>query len=118
SGKVPGTQSASIRAKSLVGGKYVDIEPGSPERNGPFLRDNAAITKTTGAYEREKILTDLEPILKAVNPDELAVLIDTLARGGEGLGAAINRQIAAFRLSADVNAKHNADTQQFFDDLA
>ena len=46
------------------------------------------------------------------------VLIDTLARGGEGLGPAINRQIAAFRLSADVNAKHNADTQEFFDDLA
>ncbi|MCU1460594.1 MAG: ABC-type transport system involved in resistance to organic solvent periplasmic component-like [Acidimicrobiales bacterium] len=116
--KVPTTAAASIRAKTLFGEKFVDIDPGAGERTGPFFRDNSEIKKTTGGFELEKILSDLEPILKAVNPDEVAVLIDTLARGGEGLGPEINRQIAAFRLSADINAKHDADTQQFLDDLA
>jgi phospholipid/cholesterol/gamma-HCH transport system substrate-binding protein len=116
--KVPTVAAASIRAKTLFGEKFVDIDPGAGERSGPFLPDNGEIKKTIGAFELEKILSDIEPILKAVNPDELAVLLDTLAKGNEGLGPQINRQIAAFRQSADVNAKHNADTQQFLDDLA
>lgn len=115
---VPDDAVASIRAKTLFGEKFVDIDPGPHESAGPFLRNGQEIRRTIGGFELEKILTDLDPVLRAVNPDELALVLDQLAQGGEGLGPAINRQIAAFRQVADVGAAHAADTQQFLDDLA
>jgi phospholipid/cholesterol/gamma-HCH transport system substrate-binding protein len=116
--KVPMNASATIRAKTLFGEKFVDIDPGPDEATGPFLHNHGVIEHTTGGFELERVLSDLEPILKAVNPDELAVLLDTLARGGEGTGPEVNRQIVNFQKVADVNAKHAADTQRFLDDLS
>ena len=35
------------------------------------------------------------PILKAIRPEEVTTLLDTLAQAGQGLGPEINRQIIA-----------------------
>ncbi|HZN12870.1 MAG TPA: MlaD family protein [Acidimicrobiales bacterium] len=116
--KVPAASKAVIRPKTLFGEKFVDIDPGTNEANGPFLRDEGEIKDTLGGFELERVLTDLYPILKAVKPEQLATIIHTLAAGGEGEGAAVNRQLENFEKLARVQAAHAADTQEFLTDLA
>src|SRR5437588_1518826 len=116
--KVPADSSATIRPKTLFGEKFVDIDPGPNEARGPFLKNGDVIRKTVGGFELERVLNDLYPILKAIRPEELTVVLDTLAQGGAGLGDRINRQIVNFQKLSDINAAHAADTNQFLDDLA
>ena len=115
--RIPVGATATIRPKTLFGEKFVDIDPGPNETAGPFLGDEDRIDKTVGGFELEKVLTQLYPILKAVKPEELAVILDTLAEGGEGQGEAIHRQIGNFATLADIQARHDADVRQFLDDL-
>lgn len=116
--KVPTDASATIRPKTLFGEKFVDIDPGPHEASGPFLKNNGFIKQTTGGFELEQVLTDAYPILKAIRPEDVTTLLDTLAQSGQGLGPEVNRQIAAFQQISDVNVAHDADTRQFLDDLA
>ena len=115
---VPEAATATIRAKTLFGEKFVDIDPGEFETTGPFLSDGERIAQTTGGFELEQILADAHPILEAVDPEDLAVILSALAEAGRDLGATVNRSIANFAAVADVQARHDADTQQFLDDLA
>ncbi|MDQ1396102.1 MAG: phospholipid/cholesterol/gamma-HCH transport system substrate-binding protein [Acidimicrobiaceae bacterium] len=116
--KVPVKAKAIIRPKTLFGEKFIDIDPGTAETTGPFLKDEAAITDTLGGFELERVLADAYPILKAIKPEDLLVVLDTLAQAGRGEGPAVNRQIVNFRTLADLQAAHNADTAQFLTDLA
>jgi len=116
--KVPIDASATIRPKTLFGEKFVDIDPGPDEATGPFLKNNGFIKQTTGGFELEQVLSDLYPILQAVQPQDITTLLDTLANAGQGEGPAVNRQIAAFQKVADVSVAHDADTRQFLDDLS
>src|SRR5437588_1531480 len=109
---VPTTSSATIRPKTLFGEKFVDIDPGSNEGKGPFLKDNAFIKQTTGGFELERVLTDAYPILQAIKPEDVTTLLDTLAKAGDGLGPEINRQIVAFQQISDINVAHDADTRE------
>ena len=95
--KVPVGAKATIRPKTLFGEKFIDIDPGDKEATGPFLEDEDRITDTLGGFELEKVLTDLYPILKAVKPEELSVIVSTLAQGGDGQGPAINRSLVNLR---------------------
>ncbi len=116
--KVSVSAKATIRPKTLFGEKFVDVDPGAAELTGPFLKDEGEIKETIGGFELEKVLTDLYPILKAIKPEQLAVIVNTLAAGGEGEGPAINRQLENFEKVARVQAAHAADTQEFLTDLA
>jgi virulence factor Mce-like protein len=116
--RVPVDAMATIRPKTLFGEKFVDIDPGQTEVSGPFLAEGGRIHHTLGGIELEKVLTDLYPVLKAVQPEQLMTIIDTLAQGSAGQGPAISRQLTNFRALADIQANHAADTQQVLDDLA
>ena len=116
--KVPTNASATIRPKTLFGEKFVDIDPGPDEATGPFFKNNGVIKETTGGFELEQVLSDAYPILKAIKPEDITTLLDTLANAGQGLGPEINRQIVAFQQIADINVAHDADTREFLDDLA
>ena len=116
--RIPVGATATIRPKTLFGEKFVDIDPGPNETSGPFLGDEDVIDKTVGGFELEKVLSRLYPVLQAVQPEELAVILDTLAEGGRGEGPAISRQIGNFAILADIQARHDLDVKQFLDDLA
>ena len=106
------TAKAVIRPKTLFGEKFVDIDPGPHEATGPFLKDEGQIKPTrSGGFELEQVLADLYPILKAIKPEELATVVDTLADGGQGEGAAINRTLVNLEQLADVQAAHIRPTR-------
>lgn len=66
---------AIVRAKSLLGEKYLQIEPGT--RDGPALPDGAAIPNVEVPFEIDEVLNALEPILGG--DDSIAAALAPLA---------------------------------------
>jgi phospholipid/cholesterol/gamma-HCH transport system substrate-binding protein len=131
--RVPFTAIATVRAKTLFGEKFVDIEPGANEAStdpkafystsGELLDrcnkdEQPDRSCTKGGFELERVLADAYPLLKKINPGELMTVIHTLAEAGRGLGPNINRTIINSEKVFDVNAAHDADTRQFLAGLA
>lgn len=116
--QVPVTSQAVIRPKTLFGEKFVDILPGDDELSGPYLDDGEEIVDTLGGFELERVLSDAFPVLEAVNPAELAVILDELATAGRGLGPNINRSIINSATLAQLGASNDAEFRQFTSDFA
>jgi phospholipid/cholesterol/gamma-HCH transport system substrate-binding protein len=118
--KVPRDAHATVRPKTLFGEKFVDIDPGPREATGPYFEEGDTFPpeNTEGGFELERVLADIYPILKAVEPSRLATVLHTLAEGGEGLGDETNRTIGNLAAIMRVNAAHDADTRQFLQDFA
>jgi phospholipid/cholesterol/gamma-HCH transport system substrate-binding protein len=123
--RVPEEASAVIRPKTLFGEKFVDVDPGPAEESGPFLADGDEIANTLGGFELETVLSDIYPILKAIDPAELTTVLGELADGGRGLGETINRSIvngeelsALFADNADLTREFLGDFAALSDQLA
>lgn len=116
--KIPVDATATIRPKTLFGEKFVDIDVGARESAGPFLSDGDELENTVGGFELQKVLDEAFPVIAAIDPGELAVVLSTLAEGGRGLGENVNRQLENLARVLDVNARHDADTDQFLRDFA
>jgi len=115
---IPEDATATIRPKTLFGEKFVDIAPGEHEEDGPFLGDGDELVNTLGGFELEAVLTDLYPVLQAIDPEELTTVIGELAEGGRGLGENINRSIVNGEELTTLFADNAELTQQFLTDLA
>ncbi len=116
--RIPETAAAVIRPKTLFGEKYIDIDLGDDETTGPYLGDGAEIQDTLGGFELERVLADAYPVLEAIDPAELAVVLDELATAGRGLGPNINRSIVNGATLAELGASNDAEFRQFTSDLA
>lgn len=116
--KIPEDARAVVRPKTLFGEKFVDIEttPRSEEQ-GPFLDDGDEIADTVGSFELEQILVGAQELLESVRPQDVGVIIDTLAETGKGEADRIRRQLQNFAEVSDVFARHDADTRRFLDDF-
>jgi len=123
--QIPVDATATIRPKTLFGEKYIDIDPGANEGVGPYLEDGDEIADTLGGFELEAVLTDLYPVLEAVDPEDLTTVLTELAEGGRGLGQQINRSIvngeelsAMFAENADLTTEFLTDLAALSDQLA
>jgi len=131
--KVATSAIATVRAKTLFGEKFIDIEPGAKEAStdpNDFYSTKGELLDrcdkdqqpdhscTKGGFELERVLGDAYPLLKKIDPVELMTVVHTLADAGRGLGPNINRSLVNGQKVLDVNAAHDADTRQFLADLA
>lgn len=118
--QVPTDATATIRAKTLFGEKFIDIAPGDNERSGPFLADGDSFAEenSIGGFELERVLADTYPVLQAIDGAELATILDELATAGEGLGAQVNRSIVNASTLTELQASNDAEFRQFLGDLA
>ncbi len=121
--RIPKTASMTVRPKTLFGEKFVDVTPGADETSsnpGDFYPHSGTVTftgATTGGFELEKVLDEVYPLFKDISPSDIMTVLNTLADAGQGLGPAINRQLANGQKIADVFAAHDADQRQFLADL-
>lgn len=115
---IPETAQAVVRPKTLFGEKFIDIIPGDTELTGPYLADGDVIADTLGGFELERVLADSYPVLEAIDPVELAVIVDELATAGDGLGDTINRSIVNGATLAELQAGNDGEIRQFLGDLA
>lgn len=67
---------ARIRARSLLGEKYVHLQPVGGE--APPLTDGDMITDTVPAMEIDEVITMIGPLLSKVDPDDMASLMANL----------------------------------------
>lgn len=73
---------AEIRAKSLLGEKYIAIDAGSDA--APLLQSGAEIAQTITPVDLDEVLNHLAPVLIKLNPDDLHTLLHTFATALKG----------------------------------
>jgi phospholipid/cholesterol/gamma-HCH transport system substrate-binding protein len=83
---VPVTASLAIQPLSVFGPKYIDLEPGSGEGTGPYLRDGATVASTSDPQELTDIIQPAYALLNAVSPDDLNTILHTFSTGMTGRG--------------------------------
>jgi phospholipid/cholesterol/gamma-HCH transport system substrate-binding protein len=82
---IPADVTASIVPKTLFGEKYVSlIVPETPV--GRALRAGDTIERTKLSTEVEQVLSDLYPLLRAVQPADLNLTLNAIATALEGRG--------------------------------
>jgi phospholipid/cholesterol/gamma-HCH transport system substrate-binding protein len=92
--QIPDNVTASILPKTLFGEKYVELEiPSGTANDAPKLKKGDRITQTALPVEVEKVLNDIYPLLRAVQPAELNYTLNALAGALEGRGEAIGENI-------------------------
>lgn len=84
--EIPANVTASLVPKTLFGEKYVslDIPKSGPAQQS--LKTGAVIGKTKLPIELERVLNDLFPLLRSVQPAEVKYTLDALATALEGRG--------------------------------
>ncbi len=88
---VPENVTARIEPKTLFGEKYVALQvPADPTGN---LAAGDTVTQTVVAHEVEETLSDLYPLLRAVQPAELNKTLNAMATALEGRGEAIGNNL-------------------------
>ncbi|SCL27632.1 phospholipid/cholesterol/gamma-HCH transport system substrate-binding protein [Micromonospora pallida] len=93
--RVPDDLWAVVTQRSAVGEQYVDLRP---ERDtGPYLADGAVIPadRTGVPLAPEALLTNLDALVRSVDPDDLNVLITELGAAFEGNEQALSRILDA-----------------------
>ena len=82
---IPADVTASIVPKTLFGEKYVSLIP--PENPaGEALQAGDTIERTRLSTEVEQVLSDLYPLLRAVQPADLNMTLNAIATALEGRG--------------------------------
>lgn len=84
-GTIPANVTGSIVPKTLFGEKYVALEiPEEPASE--TLHAGQTIERTEVAIEVEKVLSDLYPLLRTVQPADINMTLNALATALEGRG--------------------------------
>ncbi|MEB3196081.1 MAG: MlaD family protein [Candidatus Sericytochromatia bacterium] len=73
---------AAIRAKSLLGEKYLELVPQS--RDAKLLQDGDTIAQTRSTVEIDELLANLAPLVKEVDPKDVARVVKGLAATIDG----------------------------------
>lgn len=91
-GQVPANVTGSIVPKTLFGEKYVSLVV--PEQaSGESIAVDATIERTEVSTEVEQVLSDLYPLLRAVQPAEINMTLNAIATALEGRGDQIGENL-------------------------
>jgi phospholipid/cholesterol/gamma-HCH transport system substrate-binding protein len=90
-GLVPANATALILPKTLFGEKYVSLQV--PDRPAGPISPGGTIAESEVALEVEKVLTDVYPLLRTVQPAEINYTLNALATALEGRGEEIGRNL-------------------------
>ncbi|RAY15842.1 virulence factor Mce family protein [Actinomadura craniellae] len=91
--RVPSTTIAQIEPVSVFGPKDLVLDLGAGEGRGPYLADGAKVTQTKDPEELSDIAWPAYNLTRAINPDDLTVLMHTFSAGLNGQGPALRRTI-------------------------
>lgn len=90
--QIPKNVTASLLPKTLFGEKYVNLVV--PSQAAPVaLRTGDTISQTAMPIEVERVLNDIYPLLRTVQPAELNYTLNALANALEGRGEKLGESI-------------------------
>jgi phospholipid/cholesterol/gamma-HCH transport system substrate-binding protein len=92
-GVIPANVSARIQPKTLFGEKYVALLV--PDQPAPAaITAGTVITQSAVSIEVEKVLSDIYPLLRAVQPADLNYTLTAVATALEGRGEQLGENLA------------------------
>lgn len=106
---------AEIRAKSLLGEKYIALLPGSSAE--PPLQSGAEILNTMTPVDLDEVLNHLAPVLTTLDPQDLNTLIHSLAVAVEGRGEEIGSLIAGGAVLMEVIGENKTELARTIQNL-
>lgn len=89
---IPANVTGSIVPKTLFGEKYVSLEVPS-DAESEHLRAGDTIERTVVSTEVEKVLSDLYPLLRTVQPAQLNMTLNALSTALEGRGEKLGENL-------------------------
>jgi phospholipid/cholesterol/gamma-HCH transport system substrate-binding protein len=90
---IPSNVTGAIVPKTLFGEKYVSlVVPHDPSPEP--LQAGATITRTQVPVEVQKVLADLYPLLRTVQPADINLTLNAISTALEGRGDALGRDLA------------------------
>jgi phospholipid/cholesterol/gamma-HCH transport system substrate-binding protein len=111
---IPANIDAAIVPKTLFGEKFVDLRlPKAPA--SARLAAGGVIQQSTTSVEIGAVFSDLVPVLEALKPEQLSVVLNSLAQALDGRGQTLARtldQLQAFLARVDPHL------QTFAEDIA
>jgi phospholipid/cholesterol/gamma-HCH transport system substrate-binding protein len=102
--QIPQAADAVVSLKTPLGAKYVDMQF-DPSAGGPYLADGDSVAHARVGPELEDLLADGVHVLHAINPNDAANLISTLATATRGHGIDVARGFRANSALSDVFAQ-------------
>ncbi|HSE10383.1 MAG TPA: MCE family protein [Nocardioidaceae bacterium] len=110
---IPANATARIEPKTVFGEKYVELQiPESPD--GETIAAGDVITESEVSLELEKLLNDIYPFLRTVQPAELNYTLTALATALEGRGERIGEN---FVILNDYLERTNPQLPALIEDL-
>ncbi|NJC74231.1 MCE family protein [Planosporangium thailandense] len=93
--QIPTDLHAVVSERSAVGEQYVDLRPDTDA--GPYLRNGAVIpaSRTGLPLAPEVLLTNLDALVRSVNPQDLTTVINELGTAFEGSETALRQLLDA-----------------------
>ena len=92
--QIPADVTGSIVPKTLFGEKYVSLQvPEGSEPGDESLQAGQRISRTDVAIEVEEVLSDLYPLLRAVQPADLNMTLNAIATALEGRGERLGENL-------------------------
>ena len=90
---IPADVTGSIVPKTLFGEKYVSLDIPQGHTGSPHIEVGATIKRTDVSIEVEKVLSDLYPLLRTVQPAEINQTLNALSTALEGRGEEIGQNL-------------------------
>lgn len=115
--KVADTVTAAVNPESVFGPKFVDLVPGAHEAGGPFLADGA-LAETTESGDLNQLLVDTDLALTAIDPTDVAVILDALGQGLGGQGRHLHDLIGSSATLVQIANDNRERARLFAADLA
>ncbi|MFG2195890.1 MCE family protein [Streptomyces sp. NPDC048639] len=98
---------ASIRVKTILGAKYLSLEPKGPGQLGPGAR--IPLNRTVSAYDVVEAFSDLTTTTEKIDTDQLAEALDTVSTTFKDSPAEVKASIEGLsRLSRTVASRDKA----------
>lgn len=91
--RIPQRASFQTNARTLLGEKQVEIAFAGAVEDGPFLPAGAVVSDADRVVEVQDVLAELADLFAAVDPDDLAVLVNEGLGAFAGQGPAIGRAV-------------------------
>ena len=115
--QIPANVVARILPKTLFGEKFVDLViPAGTPTNAPHLQPGDVIhqDRSSTAIELQTVFNDLVPVLRSLNPPQLAITLSNLATALRDRGDALGRNLT---LVNDYFTRFNKDLPNFNHDI-
>ncbi|MFC5748211.1 MCE family protein [Actinomadura rugatobispora] len=91
--RIPRDARARIDPVSIFGPKEISLDLGPAAGRGPYLADGGTITRTQDPADPADTARPLYDTARAIDPQDMATIVHTLAQGTAGQGPALRRTI-------------------------